>query len=110
MAAITPTPLVSGGGTAVTFVSAAGGGDTVTIGVGLKCRLIVRNGGGSSINVTLTGVRNCSAGFTHNTVVACAVGDTDIVVPGDCINPATGVITIAYSAVTSVTIAALTFL
>jgi hypothetical protein len=106
MATITPVTTTSAG-TALSFAAASGGGDSLAVGLaGNKCVLHVRNGSGGSITVTLAGSIPCSQGSTHNTAITCAVGDTEIVVPSQCINQTTGAVAVTYSAVTSVTVAA----
>lgn len=109
MATITPQ---SSSGT-ITYTAASAGGDTVALGSATNApRILVRNGGGSSINVTLTAVNPCSAGVLHNQVVACPVGDTAIVPNAfviDTGNPTAankGNVAVTYSATTSVTVAA----
>ena len=105
MATISPVAL-SSAGAAVTFAAASAGGDTVATGNN-RATLIVRNASGSSINVTLTGVVNCSQGFTHNVVVACAAGqDTEILLPAQAYNT-NGNVGVTYSSTTSITVAAI---
>ena len=102
MATITPAAASANG--ALAYTSASGGGDTIA-GCGQRTELLVRNASGGSINVTLTGVNPCSQGSLHNVVVACAVGDTAIFIPANCIN-ASGQCAVSYSSATSVTVAA----
>jgi hypothetical protein len=52
-------------GTALTAITPAGGGDTVPIG----CRLLVRNGSGASINVTITTPGNDQYGLARPDIV-----------------------------------------
>jgi hypothetical protein len=69
---------------------------------------LVRNASGGSITVTLAGINPCNQGFTHNQVVVCAVGDTEIIPAPQTIDrtPATaGNVGVTYSAVTSLTVA-----
>lgn len=108
MATITPVA-VNTAGASLTLAAASGGGDTIATALAPRVVFVVRNAGGSSITVTLAGVVACSQGSTHNVVVTCPNGqDTDIVVPGQCVNPATGNVGVTYSAVTSVTVGAIT--
>lgn len=104
MSALTPQ---NGRATAVlTYSPASAGGDTVA-NKGSQVELLVRNASAGSINVTINGVYACSQGVVHNTVVACAVGDTTIAVPPSAFDPVSGVASIAYSASASVTVAAI---
>jgi hypothetical protein len=106
MATITPVA-ASQAGAAVTFAAASGGGDSLAVGLTGKSTILhVRNASGGSINATLAGAVNCSLGSLHNKVVACAVGDTEIVVPAYCVDPITGNVAVTWSSVTSVTVAA----
>lgn len=105
MATLTPV-LGTTAGTVVPFVAATAGGDIVATNNTPGVTLTVRNASASAITATLTGVVPCSQGALHNVAVVCAAGvDTDIVVPGACINPATGNAAVGYSAVASVTVA-----
>lgn len=110
MAALT-LQVIPASGVAPTTTAAAGGGDTVTP-TGLtddRCMLQVTNGGGSPINVTLADPYTTPAGNAGTTVpVAVAAGATKLIaLPIGAINPANGQVAISYSAVTSVTVAAL---
>lgn len=107
MATLTPLA-VSTAATLVTYAAATAGGDTVAVGALTGVVLKVRNASGGSITVTIAGQIVCSQGTTHNTVATCAVGDTEIVIPPQCVN-ASGNATITYSASTSVTVAALDY-
>ena len=92
--------------TALTYAAASAGGDVVVLGSAQRATLLVRNAGTASITVTFAAVTACSQGFLHNTVVTCAVGDTEASVPQVAITAGTASIT--YSAATSVTVAAVT--
>jgi hypothetical protein len=89
---------------ALTYTAASGGGDTIVTGSAQRTTLFVRNGG-SSITLTITAVNACNQGFLHNVIVTCAAGDTEIYLPQNC-ETTGGNFGITYSAVTSVTIAA----
>lgn len=104
MATITPTAASAAGAT-VGYTSAAGGGDTLVVG-SRSVTFLVRNASGGSINVTFAGSVACSQGSTHNTVVACPVGDTKILVPAQAVNVDTGNVAVTYSSATSITVAA----
>lgn len=108
MATITPVA-VNAAGASLTLAAASGGGDTIATGGLTRVVFVVRNASGSSINATFAGVVPCSAGSLHNVVVPCPAGqDTDITVPSQCISPTTGNAGVTYSAVTSVTVGAIT--
>jgi hypothetical protein len=104
MATITPVASTSTGAT-VSYVSAAVGGDSVTVGSN-NVALRVRNGSGGSINVTLTGAQRCNQGSLHDLVVAVAAGaEKAILIPDRCVDD-NGACAVTYSAVTTVTVAA----
>ena len=90
---------------AITYVAAAAGGDTIAGASAQRTTLLVRNGG-SSITVTIAAVNACSQGFLHNVIVTCATGDTEVALPLNCETVA-GNYAITYSAVVTVTIAAI---
>ncbi|MCX4572286.1 hypothetical protein OHB41_03615 [Streptomyces sp. NBC_01571] len=91
-------------GTAVTYQSAASGGDTAPVGGGLK--LHVANGGASPITVTVV---------TPGTLDGLAIADAALSIPASgngfipltsvYRDPVTGRANITYSAVTSVNVA-----
>lgn len=90
-------------------VAASGGGDYVVPARADDDRgfLMVTNGGGSPINVTIADPGTTAAGNSGSpTAVAVAASATKLIAlsPG-AINPANGQIAITYSAVTSVTVA-----
>jgi len=93
--------------TTLTYAAASAGGDVVVLGSAQRATLLVRNGGTAPITATFAAVSACSQGFLHNTVVTCAVGDTEVAVPQVAITP-TGTASVTYSAATSVTVAAVT--
>lgn len=104
MALLTTQQTTSAGG-AITLAAAAAGGDTADISNG-RTLLWVKNGGGSSITVTLA---------TPGTVDGdLAIGDRAVTVANATekligpLNPAVygGVVAITYSGVTTVTVAA----
>ncbi len=90
------------GGAAVTYAAAAAGGDDFPN----DARTIahVKNGSGVSINVTIARDRNCDMGFTHSVVVAVPAAGERIIGPfkRDEFGSSVG---LAYSAVTTVTVA-----
>lgn len=107
MAALTTqSPLVTG--VAIAYVAAGAGGDTISPSDG-KTFIHVKNGGGSSITVTVTAVGQCSQGFLHDAVVVIAAGLDRAIGPFDS-NRFTNIssqVAVGYSAVTSVTVAAI---
>lgn len=95
-------------GAALSMVSAAAGGDAFNNNG--KTLYRVTNGGGSSINVTITPVNTTPQGYTISPiVVAVANGTTKDLGPYDpsVFNNSAGQVPVAYSAVTSVTVGAL---
>lgn len=109
--ALIPLQTMTPAGLAPTTQAAAGGGDTVALAEATdnKSFLQVTNGGGSPITVTLA-----DPGVTpaNNTTTApansVAAGATKLfpLLPA-LVNPSTGVINVTYSAVTTVTVAAI---
>lgn len=106
MAAIVPQ---SGSGNPLVYAAATAGGDTVTFGSSGHPIVVVRNASAAPVTVTLQGIVPCSQGFTHNVVYNCAVGDTEIEPPANTLDTAAatrGNVNLTYSAVASVTVAA----
>lgn len=103
--ALLTTQQMTSAGAAITPVSAAAGGDTADISSG-RCFLWVKNGGGSSITVTLTtpGVIDGDLAITDRTVTV-ANGAEKMIGP---LRPDVygAVVAIGYSGVTTVTVAA----
>lgn len=74
--------------------------------------LIVKNGSGSSINVTIDTTATAFGQPIANEVIAVAAGATSYIgpwPPAEVEQPGTGLCDVTYSAVTTVTVAALTF-
>lgn len=94
-------------GLAPTFTAASVGGDAIACDNDNSLR--VKNGSGGSITVTIASPTPCNFGFVHNVAVAVAAGADVTIGPlilsrfGD----ATGLAQITYSAVTSITVAAI---
>lgn len=88
-----------------TYVSADVAGDTF-LNDG-QTYLFVKNAGASSINVTVTAVTQCNHGSLHNVVVAVPAGAEVQIGKFDParFNNASGLVSVSYSAVTSVTVA-----
>lgn len=109
MATLT-TQVITRAGTIVTPVAAAGGGDAMACGSGMMLEVV--NGGGAPITVTLA-IPAGASGFPQaaytNTAVVVANATTRWIGPIQAQlyqDPVTGLCTITYSAVTSVTVAA----
>lgn len=109
MATLT-TQVINRAGAVVTPVSAAGGGDAMSCGSNMMLEVV--NGGGSPITVTLT--VPSSRTWEPNVAItspqiSVTNGTTKWIGPVDSAtfqDPTTGLCTITYSAVTSVTVAA----
>jgi hypothetical protein len=108
MAAL-PTQSASPTGTTLTMAAASGGGDTFV--PGSSTVLLVRNGDASSKTVTI--VRPGTTYGTADPDIAVTVAAGAIAVlgpyPSDLADPTDGQIDVTYSAVTSVTVAAVKF-
>lgn len=102
MAALTIQQLAQAG-LNVTFAAASAGGDTfVNNG---RVLLIVKNGGGVSVNVTIDSVKPCDQGFDHDIVVAVPAGQERKI--GFFEESRFGSqVSVSYSAVASITVAA----
>jgi hypothetical protein len=110
VAAITLQTITTAG-LAYTTAAATGGGDTVQLAsaTDVGTFLIVKNGGGSPITVTIADPGSTAAGNTGTApAVSVAAAATTLfpLLPAQ-VNPATGLISIAYSGVTTVTVAAI---
>jgi hypothetical protein len=98
-------------GSVVTYSAASGGGDKVTNNG--RVMIAVKNGDASSHDVTVSAQKSCSFGVSnaaHDSVTSVAAGAEKLIGPfsPDQFNDVNGQINIAYTAVTSVTIAAFT--
>lgn len=90
-----------------TFVPASVGGDTfVNDG---KTFLHVKNGGAAAITVTMNSQKLCNYGFDHDHPISVPAGSELMIGPFDRLrfNNNTNSISITYSAVTTVTVAAI---
>lgn len=93
-------------GAAVTYVAAAAGGDSFAAGPTSVAH--VKNGGGASITVTINSRVNCNQGFDHDLVVTVPAGGERLIGPFDTrFWNVDNEIPLTYSAVTSVTVAAI---
>jgi hypothetical protein len=109
MATLT-TQVINRAGTVITPVAAAGGGDAMACGANNYLEVV--NGGGSPITVTLA-IPAGASGYANVAYTSSAVsvtnGTTKRIGPiaaGIYQDPTTGLCTITYSGVTSVTVAA----
>ena len=109
MATLT-TQVINRAGVVITPVAAAGGGDAMVTGSGMMLEVV--NGGGSPITVTLV-VPSARTYEPNVAITSPAVsvtnGTTKWIGPVDAAtftDPTTGLCTITYSGVTSVTVAA----
>jgi len=95
-------------GLAPTLTAAAAGGDSFTNDG--NTYLIVKNASGASITVTVNSQALCNFGFDHDMVVTVNAGATQQIGPFTTsrYNDASGQVHWTYSAVTSVTVGALT--
>lgn len=93
-------------GTLPTFTAAGAAGDAFQNDG--EVYLHVKNGSAAPVTVTATATRNCSHGFPHNAVVSVAAsGEAQIgPFPVDRFNNNNGKVSVTYSAVTTVTVAA----
>jgi hypothetical protein len=102
---------ITSAGLTATTVAAAGGGDTIQPASAAddRCTLYVNNGGGSPITVTVADPGKTPAGNAGTApAVSVAAGTAMYIpIPTGAINPATGLASITYSGVTTVTVAAL---
>jgi hypothetical protein len=106
MATLTVQPVVAGG-TAATYQAAAGGGDAMA--TGPANFLHVKNGGGSSVTVSVAAFQQCSQGSLHGIgPVTVPNGSERMIGPvtNRYADPATGLAPINYSGVTTVTVGA----
>lgn len=107
MATIPVTQSTTGGVAPPTFAAAAGGGDQFSNNG--KTYYEVKNGGGAPVTVTFARQKSCDQGTVHSTTVSVPATTGDrICGPFDTglYNDANGMVQVTYSAVTSVTVAA----
>jgi hypothetical protein len=111
MATLT-TQVVNRAGLGPTYAAAAGGGDAMACGSGMF--LHVKNGGGSPITVTLTvpaaRTYEPNVAITSPQITVPATTGERMIGPVDAntfTDPVTGLCTLTYSAVTTVTVAAI---
>lgn len=94
-------------GTALSFVAADSNGDTF-VNQG-NVFIYIKNGGETEITVTTVAQKKCNQGHLHDSTITVPAGDDRIVGPFevDRFNSDTNVAKITYSAVDSVTVAAI---
>lgn len=104
--AITPQQILPTG-TEVTFEAANVDGNSVVNNGATNLHVV--NGGGVSIDVTVTAQNKCNQGYLHDLVVAVPAGEERVIGPFTVAhyNDATGAIIVDYDSVTSVTVAAI---
>lgn len=104
MATLT-TQVIGQTGTAITFAAASGGGDACATGSDVK--LLVKNGDASSHTVTLVtpGTVDGDLAIADRAVAVAAGATAAIPVTDRYRDPATGLASLTYDAVTSVTVA-----
>jgi hypothetical protein len=106
--ALLSTQTITRTGLAPTYSAAAGGGDKVT--PGNDTFIHVKNGGGSSITVTVDSVVPSNYGDDVNLVVSVPNAGERMIGPLPAerfASPADGLVNVTYSGVTTVTIAAI---
>lgn len=99
---------VTTAGVAPTFAPADVAGDSFTNDG--RTFLHVKNGGASSIDVTIDSVEPCNYGYDHDQVVTVAAGEEKLIGPFSVSrynDKTTGKVSVSYSDVTSVTVAAI---
>jgi hypothetical protein len=110
MALLTAQSVVTGGLEA-TYAAATGGGDTVV--PDDHTVLHYKNASGGDITITLVCESSCSFGSgtpTHDRVVVCTAGEERFIPTGPAsrfADATTGLVSITYSGVTSLTVAAI---
>jgi hypothetical protein len=106
--ALLTTQTVVPGGTTPAYVAANAGGDTVT--PGNDTFLHAKNASGGSLTVTVDSVTPCNYGSDHDLVVAIPAGSERMIGPlpaSRFASPTTGLVSVTYSGVTSLTVAAI---
>jgi hypothetical protein len=100
-----PTQVIGQAGTAINFSNATSTGDACATGEGVK--LLVKNGAGSSIIVTLgtPGKVDGDLDIADRTMTVAAGATSGIPVTDRYRDPATGLASITYSSATTVTVA-----
>lgn len=108
--ALLPLQSMTSAGLAPTLVAATGGGDTVALASSTDDRsfLQVTNGAGSSMTVSIADPGVTPAGNAGTvTPITVAAGTTKLIpLNPNSVNSTTGLISISYSAVTTVTVGA----
>ena len=99
---------ISTSGVTPSYTSATADGDTVDNDG--STFLHVKNGSGGDLTVTIDSPAECDQGFTHDVAVVVSAGSEEMIgpFPPHRFNDSDGELSITYSGVTSLTIAALT--
>ena len=100
-----PTTVIDQAGTAINFVPASGGGDQCATGDDVK--LLVKNGAGTSMTGTLVtpGTVDGDLAIADRIVTVAAGATAGVKVTDRYRDPATGLASITWSSVTTVTVA-----
>lgn len=109
MANLTKQAIAENDGTAATYAAATSGGDSI-VDFDVRDELVVKNGGGAPIDVTIASHEDCDQGEDHDIVKAVAAGaETHFRLRPTrrWQNPSTKKLDITYSGVSSVTVACL---
>ncbi len=98
---------VTAAGIGPTFAAANAGGDAFANNG--RTMVVVKNDGASSITVTITSARTCNQGFLHDLTISVPAGAERWIGPFAPwrFNDESGQVAVGYSAVTSVTVAAI---
>lgn len=98
---------VTAAGITPSYVAASAGGDSFTNNG--RTMLHIKNGGTSSITVTIVSARTCNFGFQHDLTVTINASSEKMIGPfaPERFNNDSAMMQVNYSAVTSVTVAAL---
>lgn len=98
---------VTAAGLTPSYVAASAGGDTFANNG--RVMLHVKNGSASSITVTIVSARTCNFGYQHDIQVTVPASSEKMIgpFPPERFNNDSGMVQVNYSAVTSVTVAAL---
>lgn len=96
-------------GTPITYAAAAAGGDTFAPPGGTSTHLRVKNGGGSAITATLAFPGTTSYGVAKPAKQSASIAAGAEVaigpIPAEAVDTSTGLVSVTYSGVTTVTVA-----
>lgn len=107
MATLTVQSVIGLSGVTPTYAAAASGGDKFPNDG--KTLFHAKNGSGSPITVTVASLVTCNQGQTHNNAVVVGANSEEMIGPFDQsrFSDGTGLVSVTYSGVTSLTVAAL---